>query len=148
MKRKLPPSIISLLALSLTLLTIPAFAHHGFQYEFDGTKVINTTGVLTTVDWENPHIYFNVDVRDAQGKVGTWRFEGSSVSLVQRTGTKRADLVGNIGKTITVTACPGKAGALKGAAWTVTLADGREVSVGRNRYYGDGPKPQDDKDEN
>jgi hypothetical protein len=148
MKCRLPLALFSFFVLSLSSLTVPAFAHHGFQYEYDGTKAVDTTGILTKVDWENPHIYFNVDVKDAEGKVSTWRFEGSSVSLVQRTGTKRGDLVGNIGKTITVTSCPGKGGALKGAAWKVSLADGREVSIGRNRYYGDGPKPPDDKDEN
>jgi hypothetical protein len=143
-----PHVVIAALSLLLSgTMAGSAYAHHGFQYEYDGTKVITTTGVLTKVDWENPHIYFYVDVRDADGKVSNWRFEGSSVSLVQRTGTKRGDLADNIGKTITVTSCPGKGGALKGAAWKVVLPDNREVSIGRNRYYGDTGKPPDDKDD-
>jgi hypothetical protein len=147
---------LSLLAVSAVLLAIPVFAHHGFQFEFDGSKYIYITGTLTKVEWENPHIYFNVEskaspdnpgVPDPDGKITSWRFEGSSVSLVQRTGTRRADLVDNIGKTVVVRACPGKGALAKGAAETVKLADDREIVVGRKRYYGEGPVPTDiDKD--
>lgn len=159
MRRSLPVAIVmnlSLLAASSLLLAIPVFAHHGFQFEFDGSKYIYITGVLTKVEWENPHIYFNVESKaspqdpttaDASGKVTSWRFEGSSVSLVQRTGTRRTDLVDSIGKTVTVRACPGKGALPKGAAETVKLTDDREIVVGRKRYYGEGPAPADiDKD--
>src|SRR5438309_4826167 len=147
MRRQLPAALLmnlSLLVVSSLLLAIPVFAHHGFQFEFDGSKYIYITGTLTKVEWENPHIYFNVEskmspdnptVPDPNGKVTSWRFEGSSVSLVQRTGTRRADLVDSIGKTVTVRACPGKGGLATGAAETVKVADGREVVVGRTRYY-------------
>jgi hypothetical protein len=159
MRRSLPVAIVlnlSLLAASSLLLAIPVFAHHGFQFEFDGSKYIYITGVLTKVEWENPHIYFNVESKmspqdptaaDPSGKVTSWRFEGSSVSLVQRTGTRRGDLVDSIGKTVTVRACPGKGALPKGAAETVKLTDDREVVVGRKRYYGEGSAPADiDKD--
>src|ERR1700674_2143624 len=97
------------------------------------------------VEWENPHIYFNAESKmspdnptgpDHDGKITNWRFEGSSVSLVQRTGTRRTDLVDNIGKTVTVRARPGKGALAKGAAETVKLTDDREIVVGRKRYYG------------
>jgi hypothetical protein len=52
---------LSLLSVSAVLLAIPVFAHHGFQFEFDGSKYIYITGTLTKVEWENPHIYFNVE---------------------------------------------------------------------------------------
>jgi hypothetical protein len=159
MKRQLPVAIVanlSLLAASSLLLAIPVFAHHGFQFEFDGSKYVYITGTLTKVEWENPHIYFNVESKsspdnptspDPSGKVTNWRFEGSSVSLVQRTGTRRADLVDNIGKVVTVRACPGKGGLAKGAAEVVKVSDDKEVVVGRKRYYGEGPAPSDiDKD--
>jgi hypothetical protein len=149
--RRHPPvatlAILGFVVVSSFLLAIPASAHHGFQFGFDGTKYIYITGVLTKVEWGNPHIYFNVDskmapqapsVADPSGKVTTWRFEGSSVSLVQRTGTKRADLVDNIGKTVMVRACPGKEVLPIGAAEIIKLSDNREIVVGRKRYYGEG----------
>lgn len=161
MKRHLPLAVLAvftLFGLSSLLLAVPVFAHHGFQFEFDGSKYVYITGVLTKVEWENPHIYFNVEskmspqaptVPDPDGKVTTWRFEGSSTSLVTRTGTHRSDLADSIGKTVTVRACPGKGALAKGAAETVKVADGREIVIGRKRFYGDAPAPTDkDKDEN
>src|ERR1700741_1808129 len=114
MKRQLPVAIVanlSLLVVSSLLLAIPVFAHHGFQFEFDGSKYIYITGTLTKVEWENPHIYFNVESKVGPqdpsapapaGKVSSWRLEGSSGSLVQRTGTLRTELRDRTGKSCTV----------------------------------------------
>jgi hypothetical protein len=141
MKAKLPWLVFGSFVLSVICLNVPLYAHHGFEFEYDASKFITVTGVLTKVDWENPHIYFNVDVKDADGKVTSWRFEGSSVAIVERTGTRRADLVSNIGQTITVGACPGKGGVPRGAAEKVKLPDGREVVVARQRFYGQAGAP-------
>jgi hypothetical protein len=149
MRREFLAPVLGLISLVFGFLLwgVPAFAHHGFQFEYDGSKYVNITGMLTKVEWGNPHIYFNVEskmspqsptVEDPQGKVTTWRFEGSSATLVQRTGTKRTDLVDAVGQTVTVRASPGRDAAAKGAAETLKLADGREVVVGRKRIYGNG----------
>lgn len=127
---------------SALFLDAPVFAHHGFATEYDGSKYITITGVLTKVDWENPHIRFNVDAKNADGKVTSWRFEGSSVAIVERTGTRRRDLVDNIGQTVSVSACPGKGGIPIGAAEKLKLPDGREIVIARQRYYGDGKESQ------
>jgi hypothetical protein len=148
MKRQLPLAGFGLFALSTVLLVLPAFAHHGFQYEYDGNKYVTVTGVLTKIEWENPHIYFNVDVTDVDGKVTSWRFEGSSVTLVKRTGVSRSDFADNIGKTISVNGCPALGGLPRVAAETVKLPDGRQIVVARKRYLGDGSKTTDDKDNN
>jgi hypothetical protein len=148
MKRQLPSTVLTFFALSFISLAVPAFAHHGFQFEYDGTKYINPTGVLTGIEWENPHIYFTVDVKDANGKVTSWRFEGSSVTLVKRSGVILADFQDNIGKTVTVLACPANHGLPRGAAETVKLPDGRVIVVARKRYFGDGSKPANDNDKN
>src|ERR1700730_2657825 len=149
MKSKLALMVFSSLVLSVISWDVPLYAHHGFEFEYDASKYITVTGVLTKVDWENPHIYFNVDVTDADAKVTSWRFEGSSVAIVQRTGTKRSDLVDNIGKTVIVGAVPGKGknSLSKGAAEKVKLANGKEIVVARQRYYGEGGGATDDKDD-
>jgi len=131
-----PIAVLLLFAFSLNAL--PAFAHHGFQAEFDGSKVIYITGTLTKLEWENPHAYFWVEAKDDNGKVTTWAFEGASPIAVKRTGTVRADFTSNIGKTVTVRAVPGKDGTAKGAAETIKLPDGREVVVGGKRFIGEG----------
>lgn len=133
-----------LLGMSMFVSSPPSFAHHGFQYEFDGSKEILTTGVLQTVEWENPHIYFNIDVKDANGKVTSWRFEGSSASLVTRSGTSRDDLMANIGKVVTVRGAPAKDGSPKCAAEVLKQADGRELVVGRARVFEKDAPPSKD----
>jgi len=148
MKWQLPLVGFGFFVLSSVLLVLPAFAHHGFQYEYDGNKYVTVTGVLTKIEWENPHIYFNLDVKDADGKVTSWRFEGSSVTLVKRTGVNRSDFADNIGKTVSVNGCPALGGQPRVAAETVKLPDGREIVVARKRYFGDGSKPADDKEDN
>jgi len=129
---------ISLLLLIFAVNALPLFAHHGFQAEYDGSKVLYITGTLTKFEWENPHAYFWVDAKDASGKVITWVFEGASPIAVKRTGTVRADFTANLGKSITVRAIPGRDGTNKGAAETIKLTDGREVVVGGKRFSGEG----------
>ena len=144
MKRQLPLLIFGLFVLSAVLSAVPAFAHHGFQFEYDGSKYVTITGVLRKIEWENPHIYFNVDVTGADGKVTSWRFEGSSVTLVRRSGVTLADFNDNMGKTVSVHGCPARGGLPRVAAETVKLPGGREIVVARQRYYGDGKPGPDD----
>lgn len=128
----------SLLFVTVAFLAASAFAHHGFQAEFDGSKIIYVKGVLTKFEWENPHMFLYVESTDPDGKVTQWSFEGASPTVVKRTGTYREDLIANVGKVITVRACPAKDHTNRGAAETIKAADGRELVVGGKRYFGDG----------
>jgi hypothetical protein len=127
----------SITLLGFIALTLPVSAHHGFQAEYDGGKIVYVTGTLTKVDWSNPHIHFYVDAKDNDGKVTSWNFEGSATTLVERNGTHRSDLLSNIGKDVTVRACPGRNIITRGAAETIKTADGQELIVGGSRYRGD-----------
>jgi hypothetical protein len=120
-------------------LTVPAFAHHSFQAEYDGSKFIYVSGTLTKVDWSNPHIHFFVNVKGADGTLTLWNFEGSATTLVERNGTHRVDLLSSIGKEVTVRAAPARTIPTRGAAETVKTADGVERVVGGRRYSGEAP---------
>jgi hypothetical protein len=118
----------------LALLFVPAHAsaHHGFAVEFDGTKCTDMTGTLTGVDWQNPHAYFHMDVKDADGKVSPWSLETLSVVSMKRGGIDRQDFLDNIGKTISARACPARSGTqFRAAAETLKLPDGRVFIVGQ-----------------
>ena len=132
MKKNLYASAVGFLV--LVFLAIPTLAHHSFQAEFDASKLIYVTGTLTKFDWENPHLYFYLDVKDESGKVTPWVIEGASPNVAKRTGAKRQDFIDSIGKTVTARACPAKNGMPRAAAETVKLPDGREVVVGGQRY--------------
>ena len=90
---------------SVLLLAAPSSAHHSFAAEFDGTKCREFTGALTKLDWQNPHPYFYVDVKDAGGKVENWSFQTYSPITLRRNGTDRQVFLDNIGKEVWVRGC-------------------------------------------
>lgn len=111
----------------------PLFAHHGFSVEFDGTKCMDLKGTLAGIDWQNPHAYLQIDVKDADGKTTPWHLEMITPNALKRNGTTRQDFVDNMGKTANARACPAKAGGgeNRAAAEYIKLSDGILRIVGQ-----------------
>ena len=97
---------ILLAGLGLFCLTVPVAAHHGFDTEYDKDKVITGTGVVSKVEWTNPHMRVYVNVTDASGKVTTYNLELTSPNAVQRQGWNKNDLLA--GEKVTFAAHAGK----------------------------------------
>src|SRR5580704_12347154 len=112
----------------LLLATAPIFAHHSVSAEFEVNRQITYTGVITRVEWSNPHIYFYVDVKDGSQKVTNWAFEGAGPNTLARMGWLRDIL--KVGDRVTVVAFPARDGANVASARDVTLANGRKVLAG------------------
>jgi Family of unknown function (DUF6152) len=106
----------------------PAFSHHSFAAEYDGTKPVSVTGVVRKVEWQNPHIWFYVDVKDQNGKVTTWGFSGGPPGMLARRGITRDVL--KVGDVIKVEGFRAKDGSNNGSGGNVTFADGRKVFAG------------------
>ena len=88
-----------IVALSLLLMGASASAHHSFSSEYDASKPVTLNGVVTKVEWMNPHVYFYVNVKDDTGKVNNWALEMGAPSGLQRQGWTRNTLqVGDIVK--------------------------------------------------
>jgi hypothetical protein len=125
--------------LAAVIAAAPASAHHGFAVEFDASKCMDVAGTLTAIDWQNPHAYFHMDIKGADGKTESWTFEMLSVVAMRRAGTDKQDFLDNIGKPITARVCPSKNGSPnRGAAESLKLPDGRVRVVGQ---YVEGGRP-------
>jgi Family of unknown function (DUF6152) len=103
-------------------------AHHSFAAEYDGTKAIRLVGTLVKIEWTNPHTYFYIDVKQADGSTTRWGLEAGSPGALSRRGFKRGDL--KIGDTIIVDGYRARDGSNLADARRVTLPDGRVVSGG------------------
>jgi len=81
-----------LIASAVFLAGMPAFAHHAFASEYDMSKPVTLKGVVTKVTWENPHVWFFVDVKDQNtGAVQRWAFEAGTPSGMIRNGFKASE---------------------------------------------------------
>jgi hypothetical protein len=100
---------------------VNAFAHHSFSAEFDAAKPIKITGIVTKVDWTNPHVWLWINVKDdATGAVANWGAEMGPPHGLQRSGWRRESL--KIGEQITVDGFLARNGQKRVNARTVTLA--------------------------
>ena len=107
------------------MMNPPTLAHHAFTAEFDATKPITVRGIVTKVEWINPHSWIHVDVKEPDGQVVNWAFENSNVSTLARQGYNRNTL--KVGQEITAIVNPSAQGAPRGIVIKVILADGKEI---------------------
>ena len=107
-------------AVGFVLATPGIIAHHSFSAEFDANKVLNLKGIVTKIEWANPHTYFYMDVSGSDGKVVNWGMEMGSPNGLMRQGWTRNTL--HIGDEVVVEGSQAKDGAFVGNARVVTLA--------------------------
>ena len=88
---------------------LPMLAHHSFAAEFDGGKIVTLRGVVSKVDWINPHIVIYVDVKDEAGKTTTWALQSLPPLFFRGSGLTKDVLLSNK-QEVTVTANPAKDG--------------------------------------
>ena len=118
----------------ILLFTLTASAHHSFDAEFDRTKQVSLTGVVTKVEWTNPHVWFWINVKDeATGKLVNWGCEMGSPNALQRTGWTIATL--KEGMVVSLNGSRAKDGSNK-VNTAAVLVDGKRLgaasSLGQN----------------
>jgi Family of unknown function (DUF6152) len=116
------------LLLTPSIWTTAATAHHSFAAQYDINKPVTLGGVVTKMEWMNPHSRFYVDVKDETGRIVNWNVELASPNVLLRQGWTREAL--KPGDLVTVDAAQAKDGSNMANAQRVTLADGRRVFAG------------------
>jgi hypothetical protein len=115
------------IAIGVALLRMTVMAHHAFSAEFDANKPLRLEGVVTKMEWINPHTWIHIDVKTPDG-VESWMIEGGAPNSLLRRGFTRESLP--IGTTIIVDGYQAKDGAHRANGRDLTFADGRKLFLG------------------
>jgi hypothetical protein len=108
---------------------LPVLAHHSFSAEFDAGKILTLHGIISKVDWVNPHIFVYLDVKDDAGKTTTWELQSLPPLFFRGSGLTKDVLLSNK-QEVTVTANPAKDGTRAyGFMTKLVYADGHVFSM-------------------
>lgn len=129
-------AVIPVGGIVLLLAATPTFAHHSFSMEFDSSQPVTLRGVVTKVEWRNPHTYFYVDVKGGGGKVVNWTFETAGPTGLARSGWHRDSV--KVGDEVTVIGYRSRAVSNIASARAVVLMDGHKLMAGS--AYDGGPQ--------
>jgi|SRR5579871_233490 len=126
MSNKLYPAVATIALLLMAAASMDA--HHSFAAEYDITKPVKLHGIVTKMDWVNPHAWVYVDVKEPDGKVTNWHIELGSPSALFRLGWKKDAIP--VGLEVDVVGYRAKIGDAIANAAAFTLPDGRVLSTG------------------
>ncbi|NOT24751.1 MAG: hypothetical protein HOP16_01500 [Acidobacteria bacterium] len=113
----------------LAALSGPGLAHHSWTADYDGGRPVTVKGVVSKVEWTNPHTHFYLDVKNPDGSLKTWNFEMASTLSLERAGWTRKTLP--VGTEVTVTGFGGRAVMERAIAGSIVTADGKALFVGK-----------------
>ena len=123
--------LVRMLLLSVGISTFPVQAHHSWTSEYDANKKVEVKGLVTKVEWTNPHVHIYIDSTDSTGQTTAWNFEMASVLSLERGGWSRRTI--NIGDTITIEGFGGRAVTERAIASAIRTDDGQSLFVDQPR---------------
>lgn len=117
-----------LFALMLCIAT-GAYAHHGYDTHYDGTRLISLKGRVVSFSIENPHTRIIIEVADARGQKESWTIETVPASRAAQMNHPLTSARIKPGDLLTVAGWPARDGGKRLGGHTLTLADGREIML-------------------
>jgi len=115
-------------ALVLAAAWTPASAHHAFSSAFDAKRPVKFTGVVTKMEWINPHAWMHVAVKRPDGTVENWMVEAGSPNSLFRRGINKETV--RVGMEVVVDGYQARDGSRRANGRDVTLPEGRRLFVG------------------
>jgi hypothetical protein len=119
---------VAVAAVGFVLAVSPVRAHHAFAAEYDAKKQVRLDGVVTAMEWINPHAWIHIDVTGPDGKVTSWMVEGGSPNILLRRGFNKNTL--EKGQKITVDGFQAKDGSNRANGSNITYPDGKKLFLG------------------
>jgi Family of unknown function (DUF6152) len=120
-------SVLVAFAALMAIPVAPVDAHHSFAAEFDGSKPITLKGVVTQIDWANPHVWFYITVKEDEGRTVRWACEMGAPHQLQQRGWLRDTM--KVGDVVTVAGALARDGSKRANARLVTTADGKTLGA-------------------
>jgi hypothetical protein len=114
--------------IGLLLASSAVGGHHSLVTEFDVDKPVRLVGLITKMEWTNPHSWLYIDVKNEKSQVQSWSIEFGSPNALYRRGWRRDDLP--FGATVTVSGYSARDGSRTISATDVKLPDGRTLFAG------------------
>jgi hypothetical protein len=113
---------------AVLIAAAPMAAHHSFSAEYDASVKVTLKGVVSKVEWSNPHVHIYLDVKDQNGKIITWNMEGAPPSALARKGVLPNSV--NIGDAVTMTGFRARDNSTRASRCEVTTEKGETYNIG------------------
>ena len=113
--------------LVISLIAAPLLAHHSVAYGFDATKAATIQGVITKLEWVNPHAQITLETKEANGAISSWHVEIAAPNALYRYGIRREDF--ELAKSCSMEIWPARDGSKTASGRKLTFADGKTFDV-------------------
>ena len=121
-------AVAAAVVLLVVAVAVPVWAHHAFSAEFDANKPLKLQGIVTKMEWINPHAWIHIEVKSEDGKTVKWMIEGGTPNTMFRRGFTKKSLLP--GTEIVVDGYQAKDGSMKANGRDLTLPNGDKLFLG------------------